>query len=231
MSQMDLSYTDFYQKWSRYQSIANLTGILVAFNYGALFLVLLNVISFSIYILRIPKSIPTSPLYIGYANLITASRTTGVLLLLACYASLDSISIFVMFLILILLDGLDGYVARKLNISSEAGSNFDMETDALLVLALSWIHVDTGNLHWFILIPGAFKYINEIFIKPFDLKYSEFLNKRVRATIAVLFFIALILPFISEHFVIKWMTYFAGVLILLSFLSSYFFKPKTVHNS
>lgn len=56
----------------------------------------------------------------------------------------------------LLLDGVDGWVARRTNTASEAGARFDMELDAGVVLILS-IAVALTLGPWVVLI-GAFRY-------------------------------------------------------------------------
>jgi len=56
------------------------------------------------------------------------------------------------------LDGLDGQLARRSSMASEFGARFDMEVDALLILALSvlaWLHGKAGG--W-ILCSGFIRY-------------------------------------------------------------------------
>ena len=57
------------------------------------------------------------------------------------------------------LDGLDGFLARRLRQASAFGARFDMETDALTMLALAlliWISGQTGA--W-VLLAGLLRYI------------------------------------------------------------------------
>ena len=62
-------------------------------------------------------------------------------------------------LIVTLLDGVDGWLARKSGMASAFGGRFDLEVDAFLVLALSvltWRHGKTGP--W-ILASGLMRYL------------------------------------------------------------------------
>ena len=57
------------------------------------------------------------------------------------------------------LDGLDGWLARRLQVASEFGARFDMETDALLLVALTllaWAYDKAGP--W-ILVAGLMRYL------------------------------------------------------------------------
>jgi phosphatidylglycerophosphate synthase len=60
--------------------------------------------------------------------------------------------------IVVMLDGLDGWLARRSDIASEFGARFDMEVDALLILALAilaWRHGKAGS--W-VLLAGLLRY-------------------------------------------------------------------------
>jgi phosphatidylglycerophosphate synthase len=59
--------------------------------------------------------------------------------------------------LVLLLDGLDGLVARRLGEVSDFGAHFDMETDALLVAVLSVASLVAGAPPW-VLAFGALRY-------------------------------------------------------------------------
>ena len=57
------------------------------------------------------------------------------------------------------LDGVDGWLARRTGMSSEFGARFDMEVDALLIQVLAilvWTH---GKAGWWVLLSGLLRYI------------------------------------------------------------------------
>jgi phosphatidylglycerophosphate synthase len=57
------------------------------------------------------------------------------------------------------LDGLDGYVARRRGECSDFGAQFDMETDAVLILVLSILVWQTGKTGVWVLIIGGMRYV------------------------------------------------------------------------
>jgi phosphatidylglycerophosphate synthase len=62
-------------------------------------------------------------------------------------------------LVVTLLDGIDGWLARRTHMSSEFGARFDMEVDAFLILVLAilaWRHGKAGS--W-ILLAGLLRYL------------------------------------------------------------------------
>ena len=57
-----------------------------------------------------------------------------------------------------LLDGVDGWLARRTNMTSAFGARFDMEVDALLILALSILVWSYGKAGAWVLISGLLRY-------------------------------------------------------------------------
>ena len=99
----------------------------------------------------------------GAANRVTLSRAVLVSLLagfvgyepllpqhfwlLAGFASL-----------VLLLDGLDGWMARKLSATSPLGALFDQELDAVLILILGVLVYDTGKVGIWVIASGLLRY-------------------------------------------------------------------------
>ncbi|MCB0704666.1 MAG: CDP-alcohol phosphatidyltransferase family protein [Saprospiraceae bacterium] len=113
-------------------------------------------LSFSLLFYNARKSFAPSILLSG-ANLVTGIRLAGV-----CSLFLPGLSQEMLFgigLVIVLLDGLDGFLARKMGQESEFGAYLDAETDALLVAALSFLLVLQGMFGWWILIPGFLRYL------------------------------------------------------------------------
>ena len=98
---------------------------------------------------------------LGPANWVTLTRAT----LVGCVAALTAdsfsqdISIRVLVVIAtsaLMLDAVDGYVARRTGTSSALGARFDMEVDAFLILVLS-VYVARSTGGWVLAI-GAMRY-------------------------------------------------------------------------
>lgn len=223
---MTLSYPVFYKAWSLITSITHILGFASTYVFGGIWLwvwVVLVVGSFGVYIYQIPKNTHDLPFLIGYPNYVTLTRLIITFILLMNYENLTPEFLFFGFLLAVCLDGLDGYLARKLNQSSEIGSNLDMETDSFLVLAISYIHFSNGSVGWWIMIFGGLRYIYELAFFWTD-KNKEVLPKKVRATIAVIFFISLIATFVLPQPVANWLLVISSCLIGLSFASSWIYK-------
>ena len=102
----------------------------------------------------------------GYANTITAARAA-----LACLAGAIALCAdgflrngpLVIFLIglatvALVLDGLDGFLARRFGEVSDFGARFDMETDAFLILVLSLAAVTLNKAGPWVLAIGLMRY-------------------------------------------------------------------------
>lgn len=98
----------------------------------------------------------------GPANRVTLGRATlvgGVTALVAeSFETAPPVTLFVgLAAIALILDGVDGKVARRTGTSSVLGARFDMEVDAFLILVLS-VYVSMSMGPWVLLI-GAMRYL------------------------------------------------------------------------
>lgn len=62
-------------------------------------------------------------------------------------------------LVVTMLDGIDGWVARRTRMSSEFGARFDMEVDAFLILVLAMLAWRHGKAGGWILVAGLLRYL------------------------------------------------------------------------
>lgn len=103
---------------------------------------------------------------LGAANLVTAIRAAMVCLAGATILLADNIAtsdqilwgLAALTAAALLLDGVDGYLARRNGESSVLGARFDMETDALLVLILSAAAYILGKAGLWVLAIGLMRY-------------------------------------------------------------------------
>ena len=102
----------------------------------------------------------------GLANLVTLGRVVGTcwvigLTLQALFGRLGETGLTLMILIgtcCLVLDGVDGTVARARGESSPFGARFDVETDAVLLLTLSTAVAVLGIAGWWVLALGLTRY-------------------------------------------------------------------------
>ena len=103
----------------------------------------------------------------GPANMVTAARSTlvGVISGIVVMSFLEPVPVALMMALIVpalVLDAVDGWVARRTNSASELGARFDMEVDAFLLLVLSayvakdlgvWV-LAIGSMRYFFVIAG-----------------------------------------------------------------------------
>ncbi|GAA2555473.1 MULTISPECIES: CDP-alcohol phosphatidyltransferase family protein [Streptomyces] len=102
------------------------------------------------------------PRSFGAANRVTLGRAAlvgGVTALVAdSFQDSPPVSLFVgLTAVALILDGVDGKVARRTGTSTPLGARFDMEVDAFLILVLS-VYVATAMGPWVLLI-GSMRYV------------------------------------------------------------------------
>jgi phosphatidylglycerophosphate synthase len=97
---------------------------------------------------------------LGAANVVTLVRSSlvaGVTALVAGATGGAAVAVMMgLAAVALLLDGVDGQVARRTGTSSALGARFDMETDAFLILVLS-VYV-ARSAGWWVLAIGGLRY-------------------------------------------------------------------------
>jgi phosphatidylglycerophosphate synthase len=100
---------------------------------------------------------------IGPANLATAARGVLVALLVALVGEHASASaqyvVLAVGTVAAVLDGVDGWLARRSKMASRFGARFDMETDALLILTLAVLAWQFRKADAWVLLSGALRYV------------------------------------------------------------------------
>ena len=92
------------------------------------------------------------------ANALTTARIVGVLLLPVIAAETTGAVVAAYAVGLFALDGMDGWVARRLGVASDFGEYLDKEADAFFMLVLCLLLYGGGRLGAWIVIPGLLRY-------------------------------------------------------------------------
>ena len=99
----------------------------------------------------------------GPANQITAVRAllVAVLVILVDKSPTPAMawSAVSIALVVVLLDGVDGWVARRTRTASALGERFDLETDAALILVLAILAWQYGKAGPWVLLSGLLRYL------------------------------------------------------------------------
>jgi phosphatidylglycerophosphate synthase len=140
----------------------------------------------------------------GAANAVTLARGVLTLDLLALLGSPPSAvldwSIVALALLALVLDGVDGRVARRRGETSAFGARFDMETDALLILVLAALAWSQGKAGAWILLAGALRYAFVAASLVLPWLAAPLPESRRRQTVCVVQIVSLILclaPFVA----------------------------------
>jgi phosphatidylglycerophosphate synthase len=176
-----------------------------------------SVLSFVIYVYKLPHFLPRFPMLIGYPNWISLFRLIIILITFSIHNTVSDIILLIIFGSVILMDGLDGTVARRLNQTSRAGEYLDMEIDALFVFIITYLHYHQQKLGVWIIIPGSMRYVYGLLFFWMMEPLVTRPGKKIRSSIAVLFFISLLFPFFLNEDIYTPLVIFSSILIIISF--------------
>jgi len=132
----------------------------------------------------------------GYANWITLSRLALLIAAGSLQTNWHPYWSFLAFLLVIVTDGIDGYLARRYQQQSEIGATLDIETDALLCFVLAAIHYQSGFAGGWILLAGSLRYLYVLALPLFRLEKVEAPAAPYARLIGVLFVSGLLAPFV-----------------------------------
>jgi phosphatidylglycerophosphate synthase len=111
----------------------------------------------------VPGGLPGPGL--GMANRVTLARATLVLPIAALVARVEPLGpvgywwVIVLATIAMVLDGVDGRVARRTGTETPFGARFDMELDAALIMVLSVLAWASGKVAVWVLFIGMMRYL------------------------------------------------------------------------
>ncbi|MFK7979416.1 MAG: CDP-alcohol phosphatidyltransferase family protein [Saprospiraceae bacterium] len=205
------------------------TALLLAFTTKWVFwLLLIAFFSFLLLFYSYKKaSNHKNPLFSGnYANQITALRFIISSVTALIVTEIPAFSSFMLFGLAILLDGIDGFLARKYNSASVVGALFDKTVDAYFVLLLSFIlvlHYDVP--FWFIGI-GYLHYGYELVLYGLGWHSLTIPPNPIGKYAAAFLFISLLSPFIFPPYLYFPIICLATILVGYSFARSFFYKFK-----
>jgi phosphatidylglycerophosphate synthase len=144
--------------WSRAQALAMGASVLACAWLRAAWPVVVLALPSLLGLLWLGRGAFTPSGRFGTANAVTALRALLILGLVAPPSALPPLLALTLVGVVLLLDLLDGALARRLGDASLFGAHFDMETDALLVLVLTlrlWLGDGFGA--W-VLVSGLLRY-------------------------------------------------------------------------
>ncbi len=154
--------------------------------------------------------------YFGLANSITLMRFC-LLFAAPLWLTMERGSFAAVILLFLLLDGVDGGVARARQEESIFGARFDMEIDALAILFLCLgLHVYHGIALW-ILWPGLIRYIFVLFRAWYSVETVAERRSQWGRVIYIVLASSIALGFVFDHGLIEMLLWMATFLVTLSF--------------
>ncbi len=153
----------------------------------------------------------------GYANWISAFRFCLILIGGILLNYWPAVYCFPFFLLALCLDGLDGYLARKFDQSSDFGAYLDMETDAFFVAFLATFWYIDGRVGAWILFIGFLRYLYVVALKIFRLEGKAEKGTRFAKIIAVLIMSTLLAPFVLPEIIFQPALMITSILTIYSF--------------
>jgi phosphatidylglycerophosphate synthase len=158
---------------------------------------------------------------VGLANILTSIR----LVIISFAYIFHYTDIYILGLILtisVLLDLVDGYIARKRNEAGLFGQYLDMETDAYFVLASSMLIYENLKPNILVLIPGLLRYLFKVIITMVDANYQEGRKMYARYLAGILFTSLLSSFFLNQIKNWDYILYFGIIAVSTSFMISFF---------
>ncbi|XOV94961.1 MAG: CDP-alcohol phosphatidyltransferase family protein [Bacteroidota bacterium] len=230
MNLKDSVFDKRYLQWTLIAFIPHLLGLVLAWNnpHNIYYWGLLSTLLYGYLIGLIVKTVQDLPWKIGYANWVSLIRLGILHVLFIFHATISDIVLLGSFIGILILDGIDGYLARKYHHETRQGAALDNETDAVMTLFLAWIHVSNELIPGWILIPGGLRFLYAwiVFVLPGHNK-KDLIPRKIRATISITFLISLFFPFVFKTYAVEILVSVTGSLIIVSFLLSSFLNVFT----
>lgn len=157
----------------------------------------------------------------GIANHITFFRLVLISTTAIWHTSIVYPLLFVLFSINIVLDVIDGKLARSYNQQSFLGLYFDMETDAFFIAVVCHLLYFTDLVGGWIIVIGVLRYINVFIYILLNIQHYPEPKRKYASYIAGVLFLAVLLPFISQHKLTTFFLIGASIAVCISFAISF----------
>jgi phosphatidylglycerophosphate synthase len=161
--------------------------------------------------------------FAGYANWLTFARLC---LLLIVFSNIELFSLYlfcVLMALVVALDVVDGYLARRFNTLSTFGGAFDMEVDAFFVSVMGLYFYFSTDIGIWLLLPGLLRYAYRLTIWAVPYPLFRESKKSYAAFFAGLNFVLLVLAIVLP---VMWQTpvLIASILIVAFSFSVSFYE-------
>jgi len=157
----------------------------------------------------------------GYANWVTSFRLCVLISFGIIFQNLSNELLVGLLLLIVVLDVVDGYLARKMDQQSDFGLYFDMETDAFFVALVSMLLYFKGMMPAWILIVGFMRYLNVAIYQILRLKPKKEPKQRFASVIAGTLFVVLSISFVLPPSIRYYSLLIVSILVMYSFGRSF----------
>ena len=188
------------------------------------YLLIVGIFSFLLLVLMGKDILSDFQPFGGFANWITFSRLLLLVVIVATLERWSNIQLFGLFSICLLLDGVDGWAARKFQQESEWGALFDKEVDSFFVLVVSMILYQSYQIPFWIILIGILHYLYELVLCALKWQHIKTKKNPIGRYVAFLLFIGLLCPLIVPSLMAKILLIGISILVSISFGISFFFK-------
>lgn len=176
------------------------------------------------------------PLHLKSVVLQTPSFVTvGRLMMLSAaflfFTQLPSLVAACVLVLALILDGVDGMLARRYGASTSEGALLDVEVDAMLVCLLALALYHYSSLSIAVVLAGALRYLYVLGISYLKHSNTPEPRRRYASAIAVSTILSMIAALFLNHRVVHWIVYFHCGLVAASFLRSYWFRWQASQES
>ena len=210
--------------WDIIHALLMIMGTLISIQSSSTIgLVLLAAASFAYY-----TTLNTGPAFAykpfrTYANWITAGRLLILMVMMAVWPQIQHVYLVVGLIVIVLLDRVDGHVARRYKQESSWGRACDVEVDSLYVLfCCIYLYLNQIAPVW-IVIPGLMRYSYIIILKIINPSVQKERKNKIASYVAGIFFISLLWSIAYTSAVQHIVLIVSSALIVLSFLISYYY--------
>ncbi len=159
--------------------------------------------------------------HFGSANVVTTLRLGGVLGLLLTAGALPLPGTGILGLLILVLDGLDGWLARRDGLEGPFGALYDVEVDSVLVTALPLALHHAGLIPRALVWVGAWHYLYVLAPLVVPTPVGRAPRTRFGRTIYALMIGSFLLAFVLPSAFAPWLCSFGTLLVSLSFVRSF----------
>lgn len=213
--------------WIFFQSVILLIGLGIdVVNKTVLFCPVFGFFTFVYYLFLNWKGFTLKKNYGGIPNLVTITRL--ILVFVAAFFTENNFALGFLATTIIIFDGLDGFLARKLDLVTPFGGELDMETDAFFCLMFSLLIFKNHPELSIILLGGSLRYLYKIVTTLITKETFVESRKKYAGYFAGSYFFSFMLFFYTDYSIRKSFIGVGTLLVILSFTISFyeFFRYK-----